>query len=493
MKVLLIQPKYPDTYWSFKHALKFVSKKAANPPLGLITMSQLLPTNWEKRLIDLNVSACTDKDIQWADYVFIGAMSVQLESVNKVIAKCKQYNKKIVAGGPLFTEEHERFDLVDHFVLNEAELTMPLFLADFANGCPQRLYQSTEFADMTKSPIPDYSLLKHNKYATLSVQYSRGCPFNCEFCDITALFGFKVRTKTPEQIIQELDNLLKLGSKGSVFFVDDNFIGNKKKVKTELLPVMIAWMKKNKYPFTITTEASIDLADDDELLRMMVQAGFTKAFIGIETPEELCLHECKKTQNSKRDLVACVKKIQTAGIEVSAGFIVGFDNDPASIFQQQIDFIQNTSIISAMVGLLNALPKTMLYKRLNAEGRIVAGFTGDNTNYSINFKPIMDKEELMTGYQKILHGIYNSKSYYERIHSFLKRYNPPLKVQRTLTFNDIFALLKSILYIGILKKNRKYYWKLFFWSMFRKPSIFPLAITYSIYGYHFRKVFGNLA
>jgi len=491
MKALLIQPKYPDTFWSFKHALKFVSKKAANPPLGLMTVSNLLPAGWEKRLVDLNISPKLDDEILWADMVFIGAMSVQYESVVKVIEKCKVCDKKIVAGGPLFTEESEKFDSVDYLVLNEAEITLPHFLADLENGTPKRIYHSSEFADITKTPCPDYSLIKPSKYNSMSIQYSRGCPFNCDFCDITALFGFHVRTKTSTQIIDELDNILKTGWKGNVFFVDDNFIGNKKIVKTDLLPAVISWMKKNKMPFNFTTEASINLADDEELMRLMVEAGFTKAFIGIETPEELCLEECKKTQNSKRDLVDCVKTIQNYGIEVSAGFIVGFDNDPANIFQKQIDFIQKSGIISAMVGLLTAMPKTRLYKRLHDEGRILQSSSGDNTDYSLNFIPKMNKDQLLAGYQTILTGIYTSKAYYARIHSFLKRFDPP-KMARKISFTDLIPIYKSIFYIGIMKKNRKYFWKLFFWSLFFKPKTFPLAITYSIFGYHFRKIFGDL-
>jgi len=345
---------------------------------------------------------------------------------------------------------------------------------------------------MSTTPVPDYSLIRHSKYASLSIQYSRGCPFNCEFCDITALFGHKVRTKTTRQILSELDKMLDINWKGSVFFVDDNFIGNKHKLKNDLLPALIQWMQKNKNPFIFTTEASINLSDDDELMAMMVKAGFAKVFIGIETPEEESLAECNKIQNKKRDLIACVKKIQSAGMEVMAGFIVGFDNDKPSIFQQQIDFIQKSGIISAMVGLLNAPRKTQLYERLKKEGRIIADSSGNNTDYSMNFIPKMDMQELKDGYQKILKGIYSSKSYYHRIVTFLKYYDPPFKFQRKISFAEFIAFLKSVFIIGILKKNRRYYWKLLFWSLFNKPETFALAISYSIYGYHFRKIFKDL-
>lgn len=492
MKILLVNPKYPDTYWSFKHALKFISVKAANPPLGLLTVSALLPEDWEKKLIDLNVSKLENKDIIWADYVFISAMNVQLKSVDEVINRCKIMSKKIVAGGPLFTAEYENFASIDHLILNEAEITLPLFIKDIEQGIAKRIYQTEEHADITLSPLPDYSLLNISEYGMLSIQYSRGCPFNCEFCDITALLGHKVRVKTTAQILFELDNIKNTGWKGPVFFVDDNFIGNKSVLKKELLPAMIKWMKNNKYPFVFTTEASVNLADDFELMGLMVKAGFSRVFVGIETPEEDSLIECSKTQNNKRDLVQSVKTIQRNGMEVMAGFIVGFDSDKPTTFQKQIDFIQKSGIISAMVGLLNAPKKTQLYKRLMSEGRITNDWSGDNTNYSMNFVPVMDKQELLTGYQKIIKNIYSAKAYYHRVISFMKDFNPPIKMRKRLSFTDIRALFKSMIIIGILNKNRKYYWELFFWSLFKKPKFFSMAITYSIYGYHYRRVFRNI-
>lgn len=490
MKILLLYPKYPDTYWSFKYALKFISKKASNVPLGLITVAPLLPDTWEKRLIDLNVTKLRDNDLKWADYVFISAMSVQMASAREIIARCIEFKKKIVAGGPLFTEEYDRFTEIDHLVLNEAEITLPLFLKDLENGKPERIYRTDKFADITQSPLPDYSLLKSGAYATAGIQYSRGCPFDCEFCDITALFGRKVRTKTPVQIIAELDQLLKIGWEGSVFFVDDNFIGHKNKLKNELLPAIMAWMELNRNPFYFITESSINLADDEDLMGMMVKAGFEKVFVGIETPEVSCLTECNKMHNNNRDLMECVNIIQRHGMEVFAGFIVGFDNDPPDIFQRQIDFIQKSGIITAMVGLLNAPRFSKLYQRLHNEGRITDQFTGDNTDCSINFVPAMGKNELLKGYQKIIRNIYSSKAYYERVLTFLKQYDPPSV--RPWSFEKFMALIKSMFYIGILKKNRFYFWKIFFWSIFNKPKSFPLAVTYSIYGYHFRRVFRDV-
>jgi radical SAM superfamily enzyme YgiQ (UPF0313 family) len=490
MNILLLYPKYPDTYWSLKHALKFISKKASNIPLGLITIAPLLPDNWKRKLVDLNVTRLMDKDIRWADYVFISAMSVQMASVKEIIARCTGLKKKIVAGGPLFTEEYEQFPGIDHLILNEAEITLPRFLKDLEYGNPGRIYRTDEFADITISPLPDYSLLKSGAYATAGIQYSRGCPFDCEFCDITALFGRHVRTKTPAQIIAELNQLLQIRWSGGVFFVDDNFIGHKNKLKNELLPAIINWMELNGNPFHFITESSINLADDKVLMEMMVKAGFERVFVGIETPEESCLLECNKLHNNNRNLIESVNIIQSYGIEVYAGFIVGFDNDPPDIFQRQIDFIQKSGIITAMVGLLNAPRLSKLYMRLNNEGRIVDQFTGDNTDYSINFIPVMGKSELLKGYQKIIRNIYSSKAYYERVLTFLKLYNPPSVHQ--WSFIKVLALGKSIVYLGILKKNRIYFSKIFFWSIFNKPKSFPLAVTYSIYGYHFRSVYRDV-
>ena len=491
MNILLVYPQYPDTYWSFKHALKFISKKSANVPLGILTVASLLPDEWNKRLTDLNVSSLKDEDIMWADFVFISAISVQSVSVKQIIGQCKRLKTKIVGGGPLFTEEYEQYPDIDHLVLNEAEITLPLFIDDIKNNNAKRIYQSDKFADITNSPLPDYSLIKSRNYATAAIQYSRGCPYDCEFCDITALFGNRVRTKTPAQIIAELDQLLQIGWRGSVFFVDDNFIGHKKNLKTGLLPAVIDWMESNGNPFNFITEATINLADDKDLMDLMVKAGFAKVFVGIETPEESCLTECNKLQNNNRELIGSIKTIQHYGIEVMAGFIVGFDNDPPNIFQRQIDFIQKSGIITAMVGLLNAPKLSKLYRRLKKEGRIIGKFTGDNTDYSLNFVPVMDKEELLSGYQKIVREIYSGKSYYARVILFLKQYRPLFR--DPISFNKIMALIKSMVYIGIFNSDRRYYWNLLFWSIFNRPKLFALAVTYSIYGYHFKKVFRDIS
>jgi radical SAM superfamily enzyme YgiQ (UPF0313 family) len=489
MNILLVSPAYPDTYWSFKHALKFVAKKAASPPLGLLTIAAMLPKHWERKLVDLNVRPLADADIRWADYVFIGAMSVQAASASGIIERCKQMEKKIVAGGPLFTGDPDAWSHIDHLVLNEAEITLPMFLADLEKGVPKKIYETAEYADMGLSPCPDFSLIRSSDYAQLSLQYSRGCPFDCEFCEITALLGRKVRLKSTRQIIEELDAIYQTGFRGNLFLVDDNFIGNRKRLKQELLPAIIRWNGDHKHPYTFTTEASIDLSDDADLMRAMAEAGFEKVFVGIETPDEECLKECNKYLNRGRNLLESVGEIQAAGIEVSAGFIVGFDNDTSGIFQQQIDFIQQSGIITAMVGLLNAPSRTNLYKRLHEEGRILYTHEGDNTNYSMNFIPKMNKELLLEGYQKILSSIYSSKAYYQRLKGFLRHFKPGVVNRGRVNMENFMALVRSVLILGIIDRNRIYYWKLMLWSLFRRPDMFPMAVTYSIYGYHFRKVY----
>ena len=496
MKALLVYPNYPDTFWSFKHALKFISKKAVHPPLGLLTLASMLPDEWEKRLRDMNVEALEDKDLEWADYVFISAMAVQKESIKEIVYRCKKRGVKIVAGGPLFTAAHEDFKGIDHFVLNEAEITLPFFLADLEKGVAEHIYASDEFPDIRQTPIPRWDLAPMKKYVSMNIQYSRGCPFNCEFCDITVLYGRKVRTKGKDQILGELESLYSTGWRGSVFFVDDNFIGNRGKLKRDILPAIIEWMKKRKNPFTFSTEASINLSDDEELMQMLVQAGFDAVFVGIETPDEESLAECSKFQNRNRDLVGCVQKIQKFGLRVRGGFIVGFDNDSPSIFERQIDFIQKSGIITAMVGILNAPRGTSLYKRIVREGRLLEDISGDNTDFTTNIVPKMGFEKLNNGYRRVISGIYSPKPYYDRVKNFLKEYRPLKK--RSFHFHPGHirfhfgysgAFFKSIWSLGIRDGERAHYWKLLFWSLFRRPRAFPMAITYAIYGFHFRKVF----
>ncbi len=486
MKILFVYPEFPDTFWSFKHALKFVKKKAGAPPLGLLTVAAMLPSEWEKRLVDLNTAKLTDENLAWADYIFVSAMIVQRESAHAVIQRCKTVGAKVVAGGPLFTMEHEQFPDVDHFVLNEAEETLAPFVRDLLAGQARRVYSSDEFPDIRQTPVPLWRLANLKHYDTISIQFSRGCPFNCDFCNITALLGHRPRTKTAAQIIGELDSLYELGWHKSIFFVDDNFIGNKKQIKSEVLPALIEW-RKGKIGMPFSTEATINLADDPELLRLMVDAGFDTVFVGIETPNEDSLTECSKNQNKGRDLVESVKQLQRAGLQVQGGFIVGFDNDSPSIFQQQIDFIQQSGIVTAMVGLLQAPLGTRLYERMQKEGRLVSEFSGDNVDGSTNIIPRMGLETLREGYREILSHIYAPKFYYERVLTFLREYPPP-KIKFQFEPQYVLALWRSIYQLGIRGVERVHYWRLFFWTLFRRPRLFPLAITLAIMGFHFRQV-----
>jgi radical SAM superfamily enzyme YgiQ (UPF0313 family) len=486
VNILLVYPEFPDTFWSFKHALKFIRKRAGAPPLGLLTVAAMLPPAWEKRLVDLNVTALMDEDLEWADYVFLSAMVVQRASVRAVIQRCTAAGVKVVAGGPLFTMEHEDFPGVDHFVLNEAEVTLAPFLRDLEAGRAQHVYTSTEFPDIHHTPVPLWELADLKQYDTVSLQVSRGCPFNCDFCNITSLLGHRPRTKTAAQIIGELDAIYALGWRKSIFFVDDNFIGNKKHIKGQVLPALIEW-QAGKSGMHFSTEASINLTDDPELMSLMTRAGFDTVFVGIETPNEDSLTECSKNQNKGRDLVESVKQLQRAGLQVQGGFIVGFDNDSPSIFQQQIDFIQKSGIVTAMVGLLQAPLGTRLYERMQKEGRLVDEFSGDNVDGSTNIIPRMGLEPLQEGYHKILRHIYAPRFYYERVRTFLREYQPP-KVRFRLEPQYILAFWRSIYQLGIRGVERAQYWRLFFWALFRRPRLFPLAITFAIYGFHFRQV-----
>jgi radical SAM superfamily enzyme YgiQ (UPF0313 family) len=486
MKVLLIYPEFPDTFWSFKHALQFIRKQASVPPLGLITVAAMLPGSWEKRLVDLNVRKLSDADLQWADMVFVSGMVVQRNAAHAVIARSKAAGVKVVAGGPLFIHEYEDFPDVDHFILNEAELTLPPFLSDLEKGCAQRIYSTTEFADTQQTPVPIWHLLDLKAYAGMAIQFSRGCPYNCDFCNVTVLLGHRPRLKTSQQIVAELDALYQLGWRGSVFFVDDNLIGNKRMLKESLLPALIEW-RKGKTGLTFNTEASINLADDEELMHLMSEAGFDTVFIGIETPSEESLSECGKKHNKNRDLIEDIKRIQRHGMQVQGGFIIGFDSDTPSIFQRQVEFIQKSGIVTAMVGLLQAPMGTRLYQRLASEGRLLGTFSGDNVDGMTNIIPKMNMDVLHKGYESVIASLYAPANYYARVKTFLREYKSP-KITLPLSSEYVLALFRSIYRLGIEGKDRLQYWNLFFWTLFRKPRLFPLAITFAIYGYHFRQV-----
>jgi radical SAM superfamily enzyme YgiQ (UPF0313 family) len=486
MNVLLLYPEFPDTFWSLKHALKFVLKRASLPPLGLLTVAAMLPADWNARLVDLNVRRLGESNLAWADIIFVSAMIAQRDSARAVLARCRAAGKTVVAGGPLFSAEHECFPEVDHFVLNEAEVTLGPFLSDLAHGCARRVYTSSEHPDLHHTPAPRWELADRGRYASMSIQFSRGCPYDCDFCNVTAMFGHQPRLKSPEQIIAELDGLYRLGWRSPVFFVDDNFIGNKRFLKESLLPALIAW-RRGKRGVTFFTEASINLADDARLMSLMVEAGFETVFIGIETPDDASLAECDKRQNLGRDMVADVKRIQRAGLQVQGGFIVGFDSDTPATFQRQVEFIQKSGIVTAMVGLLNAPPATRLYERMKREGRLLGETTGDNVDCTTNFVPRMSMESLREGYRSVLHRIYAPDSYYRRVRTFLREYHPA-NTKLSLGWRDAWALSYAHLRLGIIGRERFHYWGLLLWTSVRRPALLQTAVTLAIYGHHFRKV-----
>ena len=487
MNILMIHPRHPVTFWSFKYALKYVSKKAAFPPLGLLTVAALLPADWQVRLLDLNCGKLKEKDLQWADYVMISAMLVQKQYRRDVLKQCRREGKKMIAGGPLFNAASRSIPLIGHLILNEAELTLPAFFQDLAAGRPRKVYGSADFPSLSLTPVPRWNLIDVGNYSSLMVQYSRGCPYDCEFCNITSLYGRRPRLKDTDQFLQELQAIYDQGWRGSLFIVDDNFIGNRIAIK-EMLPHVMAWMKSRNYPFELFTEASINIADDEKLVHLMVEAGFKQVFIGLETPNEESLKECAKNQNCNRDMITAIKKLQASGLEVLGGYIVGFDSDEADIFDRQIRFIQESGVVTAMVGLLNALPDTRLWHRLKDNNRLKETATGDNTDGSINFIPKMDSAKLIAGYRRIIKTIYSPKCYYQRICQFLRYYNPGMK--RKIGNKRIMAFLRSIFYLGILGNGitQIYYWRLVLkTTIFYRKSLNE-AITLMDYGEHFQKV-----
>ena len=490
MKILLVSPKTPDTFWSFKHVVRFVSRKAAMAPLGLLTVAAMLPPEWELRLVDLNVKRLKDDDLRWADYVMLGAMLVQKDSVREILARCAALGKTVIAGGPLFTTGHEAFPEIQHFVLGEVEDVMPQVVADLQNGRLLPVYGAPHRPDITRTPAPRWDLINLRHYVTMSVQFSRGCPFDCEFCDIVVMNGRVPRTKTPAQLIAELDALCRRGWKGMVFIVDDNFIGNKSRTRA-LLHELIEWRRRTRPDIGFFTEASMNLADDPELCALMVEAGFKKVFVGIETPSVEALEECHKLQNRNRDLVASVQTLQRAGLEVMAGFIVGFDSDKSDIFRRQFEFIQRSGVAMAMVGLLNALPQTRLWQRLKREGRLETESTGNNTDAALNFKPKLNRDFLQSGYRELVKKLYEPRNYYQRIRTLLKSHRPT-GPQLRLSGADMVAFFKSFWVLGVWHRGRVGYWRLFWGTLIRHPRQFPHAIELAILGYHFRRVANSL-
>jgi len=490
MNVLLIYPEVPQTFWSLTHALRFMGKRAYSPPLGLLTVAAMLPPEFRRRVRDLNVESLQEEDLAWADYVFLSAMDIQRDSARRVIDFCKRAGVKVVAGGPLFTSDPEHFRDVDHLVLNEAEVTLPGFLNDLLKGEAKRLYSSTEFADVGLSPLPAYQLLKAKYYGALSVQFSRGCPYQCEFCDVTTLFGRRPRIKTVAQTVAELDGIYRVGWRGKIYFVDDNLMGNRPFLKNELLPAIIRW-KHGKRSISFHTQITMNLADDQEIMDLMYEAGFDWVFIGIETPDEGSLAECNKKQNLHRNLPEQIRRLQRNGLQVQGGFIVGFDHDPPDIFRRQYELIQTSGIAMAMVGLLQAPVGTDLFKRLKREGRLIGEFSGNNVMDDTNIITRMDRDTLRTKYRALVTALYEPKNYYERVRNLLVELKEP-KEKPPFTLEALLAVVRCFFWLGLIRRGRLHFWRVFLWTCLRRPESVQNFLGLAILGYHFRKVHEEL-
>jgi len=492
VRCLLICPEFPDTFWSFRHAISFTRRKAALPPLGLLTMAAMLPTEWPKRLVDLNLRRLTDADIAWAETVFVGAMTVQRASAEKAIARCRAAGRPVVAGGPLFTVEPEHFPQVEHLVLGEAEVALAPFLADLAAGRARRVYRAEGFADLARSPGPLWELADLGGYMTASLQVTRGCPHDCDFCNVTSLLGRRPRHKTPAQVLAELDALWDRGWRKSVFVVDDNFIGDRRWLKRELLPALLEWRRRGpggapRRGMPFHTQVTIDLADDAGLMASMVAAGFDAVFVGIESPDDAALSECGKRQDTGRGLAVDAQRHQRAGLEGQGGFIVGFDHDGPGVFQRQLELIQRGGIVTAMVGLLQAPPGTRLHGRLLAAGRITAQRWGDNTEGLTNIVPKMDVQALRQGYRALMERLYSPRVFYRRLRTFLREVKLPV-VRVPLDADRLTAFARSLWRLGVRGRERFHFWNLLRWTLLHRPRALPLAVTLAIYGHHFRRV-----
>jgi radical SAM superfamily enzyme YgiQ (UPF0313 family) len=483
MNALLVYPRFPDTYWSFRYALSFQGKCAAQPPLGLMTIAALLPASWKKRLVDTNVERLKDSDLAWADVVLLSGMHVQQQDLISIVRRCRALGLRTIVGGPIASSVPPATLEADCVVIGEAEDLIAKLARDLESGSSRSVYQAESYPPMEHSPLPELSLIRLKRYSTMTVQYSRGCPFNCEFCDIIEIYGRRPRTKAIVQMLAEFDQLYAAGWRGPVFIVDDNFIGNKVSVRVFLL-AMAEWQRAHGCPFRFITEASLNLADDRELLQRMKDAGFSSVFLGIETPDESSLVATQKLQNTRRDLLDSVALIQQYGIEVMGGFILGFDTDREDIFDRLVEFIQKSAIPVAMVGLLQAMPGTQLFRRLSREGRILHDGEGNNTGGELNFLPRMNSERLIAGYRSVLRRIYACDAYYERVREYLSRCRPHYRPRFSL--GNVRALFLSVLRQGIRGKARLSYWKFLLSASTRHRRSFGAAMTMAVMGYHFQ-------
>lgn len=500
-KVLMVYPEIPVTFWSLKHSIKLAGYKSLIPPLGLLTVAAMMPDNYEVRLIDMAVTRLKEKDILWADIVFLSGMQIQKESFDEVVRLCNEWGVPVAAGGPYASASCNDIVGVDYFILNEAENILAEFLDDYEKGRARRIYSDDKKPDIQVTPVPRFDLINMADYSSMALQYSRGCPFNCEFCDIIQMFGRVPRTKSPEQFIREMDALYDAGYIGLVFIVDDNFIGNKSKAKA-LLREIIPWQKERGYPFTLYTEASLDLAQDEELMDLMLEAGLTDLFLGIESPVEETLADIGKRQNIRNSMRDTVRKLQNKGFEVMGGFILGFDTDPDNIFDLQIDFIQQAGIPRAMVGLLSVIPNTALHARLEKEGRILGIPTGDNLALSLNYEPVMPAQKLIEGYRGVIDKIYRPDIYFERCMNFIRELPGEhilwglRKEHRTPEFyrkakrNMLKDMKAVVLILGrmLLSPQGPAFIRFMIRAMRYNPGYFVCAMNLAVCGIHFFKM-----
>lgn len=483
MHTLLVHPAFPKTYWGMEYARLLTGRSALLPPLGLLTVAALLPSDWSVRLLDMSVEPLLDEDLNWADVVFVGAMQIQKKSFHEVIRRAHSLGKTVIVGGAYPTTEPEAAGDADCVVIGESEELIGPLCRDIACGTIKPRYKAINRPNVTQSPVPRYDLLRIGAYQSIGVQFSRGCPFNCEFCDIIEVFGRVPRTKTPDQLLREFDAIYAAGFHGMLFLVDDNFIGNKREAKT-MLPAVADWMRAKDYPFDIYTEASINLAADDKLIELMLQAGFSSVFIGIETPSQESLAETQKIQNLRLDLNLAVEKLTRKGLEVMAGFIVGFDADDAGIFERQFKFIQNSPIPLAMVGILAALPGSQLWRRLENEGRLLEDWSGENFGRA-NFRTRMPENVLLNGYRKLLTDLYEPDAYFARCLRVLELW--PSKRPSRFRFPVAYALgtlLRTFWRQGIRAPYRGAFWRFVGKALWAKPHLLARSMAQAVNGEH---------
>ena len=487
---LLLYPRHPPTYWGNNFSLDILGIRAAFPPLGLLTVAAMFPSRYNLRVVDLNVTSLEDRDLEWADLAFTSTMIVQRPSLEQVVERCNRAGLPVIAGGPHPTTFHREMEGIDHFVLDEVEETFSAFLQDLENGAAKRVCRAPRKPDVTLTPLPRFDLIDMNDYYSMCLQFSRGCPFDCEFCDITKLYGRVSRTKTPEQMVAEFDHLYELGWRGPLFLVDDNFIGNKREV-TRLLPAIAEWQRERGHPFALSTEASVNLVRMNDLMDVMIEAGFDTVFLGIETPNPKALEKMKKPQNiNMRDdnyLFTAVRKIQQKGMQVQGGFILGLDEDDETAFDAQIDFIQETGIPIALVGLLTALKDTNLWERLEREGRLLDRPIEINAT-SLNFRPQMDPATLVEGYLRVIGTIYDStlENYFERCLTLLEHLNPVPHINKPVSRHALYAGIMAIR--RRLTSDQLPAFSRFIAKVSRDhPRMMPLAIRLAATGHHCEK------